>query len=100
MKQQWIQVMDQGVILRIQVHAHASKNEVIGIIGIPERLKIRIKAPPTEGRANEELVRFFKKIFRVRGLRVLIIRGTNSPYKDIMCFGIRIEEVKKSLGIY
>ena len=45
-----------GVRLAIQVQPRASRTELAGIHG--DALRIRLAAPPVDGAANEELIRF------------------------------------------
>ena len=55
----WLTETADGVLLRIQAQPKASRSEVSGVHG--DRLKIRIAAPPVDGEANEELIRFFEE---------------------------------------
>jgi uncharacterized protein (TIGR00251 family) len=47
---------DGSILLRVYVQPGASKSEVVGPFN--EALKIRIKSPPVDGKANEALVEF------------------------------------------
>ena len=42
--------------LPVQISANAGQNQIVGWQG--DRLKIKVKAPAVDGRANEELRRF------------------------------------------
>jgi len=86
----------EGVILQIYVQPKAKKNEVEGIDEWRKRLKVKVKAPPIEGKANKEVVKFFSKLF---GAEVLIIRGETGREKDLLVKGLKAEEVKKKLGL-
>jgi uncharacterized protein (TIGR00251 family) len=44
-------------------------------------LKIRLKAPPVDGEANAELIRFLSKHFKIPKSRISIIRGETSKKK-------------------
>lgn len=46
-------------------------------------LKIRIAAPPVDGAANAELVRFLAKTFKVSRSDIEIVTGANSKNKII-----------------
>ena len=48
-----------------------------------ERLKIRISAPPVDGKANSELVRFLSKLFGVARNAVTIESGELSRQKRV-----------------
>lgn len=85
-----------GVILMLYVSPKAKKNEIDGIDEWRKRLKVKIKAPPVEGKANKEVVKFFSKLF---GREVVIIRGETSREKDLLIKGASKEEVKEKLKI-
>jgi uncharacterized protein len=66
---------DKGefVEITIKVVPNAKKTESVGIEN--DALKIRLSALPIEGRANEELVAFFSKSFKIAKRDVEIISG-------------------------
>ena len=45
----WIATSSEGVLLTVKVVPRASKNEIAGLLG--DALKIRLQAPPVEGKA-------------------------------------------------
>jgi uncharacterized protein len=65
-------------ILKIIVRAGASKNEIIGYDEARQALKVNIKAPAENNRANVEIIKFFSKETR-RGIK--IISGLTSKKK-------------------
>lgn len=67
--------------MAVQIQPQASKNEIIGLHG--ERLKIKVKAPPVDGAANEELVRFLAKMLGVRQADIEIVHGASSKQKSL-----------------
>lgn len=52
----WINAAANGVVLTVRAAPRASRSEVAGLHG--DALKIRLAAPPADGRANQELLRF------------------------------------------
>lgn len=67
--------------LTVRVVPRASRTEIVSYInGV---LKIRLKAPPVNGAANEELVRFLSKLFKVPKNCVEIKSGLTSKNKII-----------------
>ena len=56
MKAAWCSQHGEALRLSVQVLPNAKKTEVVGLID--GALKIRLKAQPIEGQANEELIRF------------------------------------------
>ena len=67
--------------ITIRVQPNAKTSEIIGCVeGI---WKIKLKAPATEGKANDALVRFIAKHSSVSPSEIRIIRGKTSRTKLI-----------------
>ncbi len=65
---------EQGVLtLNLHVQPKASKDEWAGLHG--DRLKLRIKAPPIDGRANQHLLKFIADEFGVSKSACTLISG-------------------------
>lgn len=79
---QWQQ---QTLRLQCYVQPNASRDELVGIYdpGPRQRLKIRIKAPALEGKANRHLLKFVARLFAVSKNQVTIIQGENSRAKTL-----------------
>jgi uncharacterized protein (TIGR00251 family) len=75
---QW---QDGDVILRILVQPKAGKDEIVGPHG--DELKVRIQAPPVEGAANQAVVKFFSKLFKVPKSHITILSGETSRHKRL-----------------
>ncbi|MEH6548649.1 MAG: DUF167 family protein [Pseudomonadales bacterium] len=73
----------QGSDLLLYCHLQpkASKDEFCGLHG--ERLKIRITAPPIDGKANKHLIAFVAKAFGVSKSQVQITSGELGRQKTI-----------------
>jgi uncharacterized protein len=69
------------MLLKIKVIASSPKNEVITHTG--DTMRIKIKAPPEKGKANEELVKFLSKHFNVPQSAILLKAGKNSAKKIV-----------------
>jgi len=83
-----------GVLINITVSPNAKKTEIIGIDEWRKRLIIKVKAPPVEGRANNEIIKYFKKLF---GRNVEIVSGKTSSSKTVKVVDGDFEEVLKTL---
>lgn len=75
-----------GVEIALHIQPRASRTEVIGAHG--DALKIRLAAPPVDGEANEELVRFLAKALGVPKRAVTIVRGATGRKKMVRVEGI------------
>ncbi len=71
----------------------ASRTEIVGPHGDPPRLKIRLAAPPVDGEANEELVRFLAKTLGIAKSQISLLRGHQSKQKDVVIQGRRADSV-------
>lgn len=69
-----------GISLRLHIQPRSAKDQIAGTFG--DALKIRITAPPVEGRANEHLRRFLAKTLDVR-LAQLSLSGEQSREKTV-----------------
>ena len=61
------------LILDVRVQPRASRSEIAGLHG--ERLRIRLQAPPVDGKANAALVEFVADLFAIPRGRVTIEHG-------------------------
>jgi uncharacterized protein (TIGR00251 family) len=78
----WLKKHNLGSLIRIYVQPGASKTELVGSHG--DRLKIKIKAPPQDGEANQALSDYFSEIFNIPNSRIYLLRGQSSRRKDVL----------------
>ena len=84
-----------SVTFAVRVVPRASKDEIVGVHG--DALKVRLTAPPVEGRANEALIAFLAKRLGVRKSQVEIVAGVTSRRKMIRVIGLSLQGVKEHL---
>lgn len=75
------QRIDDDLILRVVIQPRASKDEIVGPQG--DELKIRITAPPLDGKANAHLIKFLAKIFKLAKSHIIIESGETGRHKRI-----------------
>ena len=75
--------VDGQVTLQLTLHVQpgASRTEVTGTHG--DALKVRLAAPPVDGKANAELLRFLAEVFGVPRRNVTLLRGELSRAKVV-----------------
>ena len=78
----WATRVAEGWLLAIHAQPGAKKSEVAGIHG--DALKIRVAAPPVEGRANAALVAFLAKALGVPRNSVTVVKGKSSRRKTVL----------------
>jgi len=69
------------LMLDLHVQPGARKSEFAGLHG--DRLKLRIQAPPVEGRANAALLRFIAQACGVPVSRVALEHGSGGRHKRV-----------------
>jgi uncharacterized protein (TIGR00251 family) len=67
------------------VQPGAKRTEVAGLHG--DALKIRLAAPPVEGKANQALIAWLAEVFAVPERRVRLLRGEKSREKVVEITG-------------
>ncbi|NOZ36888.1 MAG: YggU family protein [Gammaproteobacteria bacterium] len=70
----------ETLVLRLHVQPRASRDEFCGLYG--DSLKVRITAPPADGKANQHLRKYLAKVFQVPASRVNLLRGASSRSKQ------------------
>jgi uncharacterized protein (TIGR00251 family) len=81
----------------VHVQPRASRTEVVGRHG--HAIKIRVAAPPVNGAANEELVRFLAERLGVRRAFVRVASGTSARDKRIEIDGLNTARALERLGV-
>jgi len=87
--------------LAVRVQPGAKANEITGWIADAqggEVLKIRLRAPAVEGKANAALVEFLAETLNLRPRQIALERGDKSRDKTIHLQGITKEEMRTRLG--
>lgn len=74
-----------GVVVRVRVTPGARRSEVQGVHG--GRLRLRVAAPPVEGKANQAVARYLAELFGVRASAVTLLRGERARDKDLLVIG-------------
>lgn len=76
-----IPLIKKTVKYRIKVIPRASRNEVIPL-GAGE-LKVKLTAPPVDGKANEALIDLLATYFQVKPKAIRLLQGSSSRNKLI-----------------
>jgi len=85
-----------AVILAVRVQSRASKDEIAGEMG--GALKVRLRAPAVEDRANEALIEFLAELLKTSRSAVSILSGERSRVKRIEIRGVTRQQVLNLLA--
>lgn len=86
-----------GIRLRLRVQPRASRTEVAGPHG--DALRIRLSAPPVDGAANAELVRYVAELLEVARSAVVITAGHSGRQKTVEVRGVAPHRAAVALGL-
>lgn len=85
-----------GCTLSVRVHPGAKTDAVTGLYA--GAVKIALKAPPVDGKANEALIAFVAQRLQLPRARVSLVSGASSRSKTLRITGERAAEVQAALS--
>jgi uncharacterized protein len=85
-----------GILLNLRISPGAKRASIEGPYG-ESALKLRVAAPPVDGKANAEAERFLAELLGIPRSDVTVVRGASSRDKVILIHGVGQDEVQKFL---
>jgi uncharacterized protein len=85
-----------GILLNLRISPSAKRSSIEGPYG-ESALKLRVAAPPVDGKANAEAERFLAELLGIPRSDVTVVRGASSRDKVILIHGVGQDEVQKIL---
>ena len=92
-----VQDTKDGVVLTVHIQPKASTTECVGFHG--DAIKIRIAAPPVDGAANDELIRFLARQLSIPSTSVRIHSGAGGRRKRVLVKGATAQLVLARLNL-
>ena len=86
-----------GVTFSVKVMPRASKNQIVGMEG--DAVKVRLKAPPVDGKANEALVKFLAETLGVTRSQIEIVAGHGSRHKVVRVRGVTARQFEEAVKV-
>ncbi|WP_303901604.1 DUF167 family protein [Thiohalomonas denitrificans] len=77
----WFEWRGEELLLSLRIQPRASRDEIAGPHG--NTLKVRITAPPVDGRANAHLLKYLAKVFGVSRSQIEIVNGQTGRDKRV-----------------
>lgn len=76
---------DGSVMLTLHIQPGAKKTEIVGLHG--EALKIRLAAPPVDGKANAALIAYLARVCGISRSNVVLVSGESARAKRVRIIG-------------
>jgi len=77
----WYRWEGEDLLLNLRIQPRASRDEIVGPHG--DALKVRITAPPVDGKANSHLIRYLSDLFGVPRHRLELVVGKSGRSKRL-----------------
>lgn len=93
----WLRDDGGALVLTLHIQPAAKKTEVVGVHG--DALKIRLAAPPVDGKANAALIKFIAAQLGVSKNSVTLISGDTARAKRLRVVGVDTSAVRQQLSL-
>lgn len=91
----WLRPDGDGAVLSLHIQPAAKKTEVAGLHG--DALKIRLAAPPVDGKANDRLIAFLAERLGIAKSRLTLVAGVAARAKRVRVGGMDVAAVAAAL---
>jgi hypothetical protein len=81
--------------IAVKVHPRAKRTAITGRLG--DAWKLDLAAPPVDGKANDECIRFFAALAGVPRSRVRIVTGAAARIKVVEIEGLAQDDLERRL---
>jgi uncharacterized protein (TIGR00251 family) len=95
-----LRAVADGVTLAVRAQPGAKKTVIVGVYGEgpAAQLKVAVRAPPVEGKANSALIAFLAELFGLTKNKVEIVGGELSRNKVFLLRGVMLEQAQAKLS--
>jgi uncharacterized protein len=83
-------------IIPIKAVPNAARSEIVGWLG--DALKVKLKAPPVDGKANAELCRFLAELLNLPKSAVTLATGASARQKRVQITGLDPATLREKLS--
>ena len=87
-----------AVLLKVRVQARATEDRIVG--SHAGALKVRVKAPPVDNRANAQLLDFLARLLCLSRWDVSLVSGHRSRSKRVRVKGLSAIELTRRITQY
>jgi uncharacterized protein (TIGR00251 family) len=93
----WLTATSDGCTVVVKATPRANRSEITGAEA--EWLRVRLQAPPVDGKANAALVELFAETFGIPKRAVEIVAGDTSRLKRVRLHGVLPAAVTSTLAL-
>lgn len=83
-------------VLAVKAVPNAPRSQIAGWLA--EALKVKLHAPPVDGKANAELCRFLAETLGLPRHAVTLVAGDTARHKRVRIVGLSLPELRSRLG--
>ncbi len=92
-----LRAADDGTFISLRVSPGARKCGIGGMYD-GSSIKLKVAAPPVDGKANKEVEDFLAKLLGLSKSDVEVVRGLSSRDKTVLARGMEFSEIERILG--
>jgi uncharacterized protein len=89
----------EGTILNLRVSPGAKRTSIEGPYG-EYAIRLKVAAPPVDGKANGEVERFLAELLQVSRSDIAVIRGRTNRDKQVLVHGLAPAQTQKALSAH
>ena len=82
--------------LKVRIIPRAKENQISAVLD-DGTFKIRVQAPPTDGKANKAVIKYLSKILDINRSRIHIVSGEKARTKKISFNGYNLDQIESKL---
>lgn len=94
----WFTQTGEGLTLSVQATPRAARSEFAGLYG-EHALRVRLQAPPVDGKANAALVAFLAQAFGLPRRDVIMLQGAAGRHKRVLLRGLTADALHRVQGL-
>ena len=79
----WYRWQGQDLELSLRIQPRAPRDDFVGVDPSGDYYRVRIQAPPVDGKGNQALIRFIARAFGVAPSHITLLSGDHARYKRL-----------------